>query len=134
MAGVGETYSLSEDYLRGAFERARADKQDFLITYTYGEDGMPWGFCPMIDIHESCVAVTKDTMRRELLGVYTKHGVLNISRVYDVSCDFENACGGVEKLPYEVDVAANDIIVKVNAVEEWQNQPFWKRWFTKPKI
>jgi hypothetical protein len=134
MAGVGETYTLSDDYLRGAFERAQREKKDFLIAYTYGEEGMPWGYCPMIDIHESCIAVTKDTMRRDLLGIYAKHSVLNISRVYDLSCDFENACGGTEKLPYEVDVKANAIIVKADAVQGSSDQPFWKRWFTRPKI
>ena len=97
MAGIGEFYTLSQSQLRDAFDRAKADNKDYLVTMGYSSAGTPMGMAgfsfmlDMIDFHQGALPVSVETMEDDFLNFMREHGRSRVEGVHNLTRDFGDA-------------------------------------------
>ena len=97
MAGIGEFYTLSQSDLQAAFESAKADQKDYLVTMGYSSAGTPMGkpgfgfLLDMIDFHQGALPVSVETMEDDFLNFMREHGGSRVEGVRNLTRDFDDA-------------------------------------------
>ncbi len=125
MAEIWLVHKLTKDNIRNAFDHARDEGKDFLITHTYGTPDF------MSQIYHETAAVSRKDLVSDLFTLYRESDdTLNITSVYDPSRPFEDARGNTDMLPQYEYKAAQQHIKRDLIWKEWESRSFFSKLFS----
>lgn len=128
-------FSLDEDDIKDAFNKAKDQGKDYLLKVSYVLSGLPLAAPVPVAVGisrviEQTYAFNAETLEDDLLALYKHNGSLHIHGVYDLSGDFNaSAKGTTDILPQDKYEAALKKIeaYKTERAEAMAARPLWKK-------
>lgn len=129
MSRKGDSYFLSEQELAAAFERAKADGQDYLVCMRYADAPAGRFSVERLDSYEKALAVTMDS-REDDFEAFLKdkpnariHAVYNLSRAFAEAAmpegNYKRTQASFDKVKARLDAAAYQ--------KRMDERPLWRK-------
>lgn len=124
MTKITKGYELTTEQIRDAFDCARTEGFDFLLTHRFVTPK------PHFESHHQTAPVSRDTLAGDLFTLYRRNETaLEITGVYDLSRTFEHARANTFILPQHDFKTACKLIERDLAWKQWEERSFIGRLF-----